>query len=83
MIWLGNNNDNNNNPTYPNGWPKKRPPWSKKTPKKEPPLQQLQTHNLPTDDIKNTIGTTKGGDLLSANKPQAVPWETEMTSQWN
>ena len=39
-----------------NGRRKERPPWSKKIPKKEPPQpkKKLQTHNVPTDDVKNT-----------------------------
>ena len=36
---------------YSNGWQKERPPGSKKTP------QQLQTHNVPIDDVEITAGT--------------------------
>ena len=35
--------------------------------------KQLQTHNLPTNDVENTNGTNKGKDLLLANKPWIVP----------
>ena len=44
-------------------------------------LKQLQTHNLPTDDVKNINGTHKRRDLLLANKQQIVPWETERMPQ--
>ena len=43
--------------------------------------KQLQTHNLPTDDVKNVISTNKGRDLLLANKPRIVPWGTERMPQ--
>ena len=39
--------------------------------------KQLQTDNLPTNDVKNTNKTNKGKDLLLANKPRIVPWRTE------
>ena len=35
---------------------KERPPWSKKTPKKNTP-KQLQTHNVLGDGVENTNGT--------------------------
>ena len=31
-------------------------------------LKQLQTHNLPTDDVENIYSTNQGSDLLLANK---------------
>ena len=34
--------------------------------------KQLQTHNLPTNDVENTNSTNKGKDLLFANKPRIV-----------
>ena len=39
--------------------------------------KQLQTNNVPTDEVESTNGTNKGGDLLLANKPQTAPWGTE------
>ena len=36
--------------------------------------RQLQTHNLPTDDVEKINITKKGRDLLLANKTQIVPW---------
>ena len=53
----------------PNG-PKQRN-WSK----------QLQTDNLPTNDVENTNSTNKGKDLILANKPRIVPWRTERMPQ--
>ena len=47
------------------------PPWFKKTHKKQPP-QQLQTLNVPANDVENTIGKNKGGDFLFANKSRTV-----------
>ena len=42
--------------TYPNGWPKERPHWSRGTLSREPP-KQLGTHNMPTDQMeKSTYG---------------------------
>ena len=34
--------------------------------------KQLQTHNLPTDDVENIKSTNKGRDLQLANKPRIV-----------
>ena len=52
---------------------------------KDPPQRnrpkQLQTHNLPIDDVENIYSTKKGGDLLLANKPRIVPWETKRMPQ--
>ena len=39
--------------------------------------QQLQTRDVSTDDVKNTNGTNKEGDLLLANKPRTVSRRTE------
>ena len=30
--------------------------------RKEPPYKQLQSHNVPTNDMENTNGTNKGRD---------------------
>ena len=35
--------------------------------------KQLQTQNLPTDDMENINSTNKGRDLLLSNKPQILP----------
>ena len=43
--------------------------------------KQLQTHNLPTNDVENINSTNKGRDLLLANKPWFVPWWTEWMLQ--
>ena len=43
--------------------------------------EQLQIHNLPTDNVENIIGTNKGRDLLLANKPGIVSWRTERMLQ--
>ena len=34
--------------------------------------KQLQTHNLPSNDVENANGTNKGRDLFLANKLQIV-----------
>ena len=52
-----------------NGWSKERPP------KRNRP-QQLQAHNVPTDDVENRNGTNHG-DLLFANKLRTVHQKTE------
>ena len=46
-------------------------------------FQQLQTHNVPTDDVENTDGTNYSGDLLFGNKPKTVPRITERMPQRN
>ena len=43
--------------------------------------KQLQTHNLPTNDVENTNSTNKGKDLLFAKKPWIVSWRTGRTPQ--
>ena len=43
--------------------------------------EQLQTHNLPTNDVGNTNSRNKGNDLLLVNKPRFIPWRTERMSQ--
>ena len=48
-----------------------------KDPNKGTTPKQLQTHNLPTNDVENINSTNKGRDLLLANKPRFVPWRTE------
>ena len=35
--------------------------------------QQLQTLNVPIDNVENINSTNKGRDLLRVNKPQIVP----------
>ena len=43
--------------------------------------KQLQTHNLPTDDVANINSTRKGRDLLLTNQQQIVPRGTERMPQ--
>ena len=43
--------------------------------------KQLQTHNLPIDDVENINSTNKGIDLLLTNKLQIVTWGTERMLQ--
>ena len=50
-------------------------------PPKESRPKQLQTYNLPTDDVENINSTNKGRDLLLANKLRIVPWRTERMPQ--
>ena len=52
-----------------------------KDPTKRNRSKQLQTHNVPTDDVENTNDTTKGRDLLLVNKLQIVPRGTERMLQ--
>ena len=52
-----------------------------KRPKQRNRPKQLQTHNLPTDDMENIYSTNKGRNLLLANKPRIVPWGTERMLQ--
>ncbi len=44
-----------------------------KGPKQRNRPKQLQTHNLPTEDVENINSTNKGRDLQLANKPRSVP----------
>ena len=44
-----------------------------KGPKQRNRPKQLQTHNLPSDDVENINSTNKERDLLLANKPWFVP----------
>ena len=44
-----------------------------KGPKQMNRPKQLQTHNLPTNDVVNINSTNKGRDLLLSNKPGIVP----------
>ena len=46
-----------------------------KGPKQRNSSKQLQTNNLPANDVKNTNGTNKRKDLLFTNKPRIVPCE--------
>ena len=48
-----------------------------KGPKQRNCHKQLQTHNLPTNDVENINNTNKGRDLQLANKSRFVPWRTE------
>ena len=52
-----------------------------KRPKQRNCSKQLQTDNLPLNDVENTNSTNKGKDLLLANKPRIVPWRTERMPQ--
>ena len=52
-----------------------------KGPKQKKRLKQLQTHNLPTDDVENINSTNKGRYLLLANKSRFVSWRTEKMLQ--
>ena len=52
-----------------------------KGPKQRNCPKQLQTHNLPTDDVENIHHTNKGRDLLLANKPWIVLWGAERMLQ--
>ena len=63
--WIGANKKQ----TYPNGWPKEKPP-DPATPKNRH-LQPL-THNVPANDVENANNTNKRGDLLFVNKPRTV-----------
>ena len=47
--------------------------WIQEAPPQRNHSKQLQTHNLPTDDVENIHWTNKWTDLLLANKPQIVP----------
>ena len=52
-----------------------------KGPKQRNRPKQLQTHNLPTNDVENINNTNKGRDLLLANKLRFVPWRAERMLQ--
>ena len=54
-----------------------------KGPKQRNRPKQLQTHNLPTDNVENINITNKGIDLQLANKPQFVSWRTGRILQRN
>ena len=43
--------------------------------------KQLQTHNLPTDDVENINSKNTGRDLLLAYSPLIVTWVTERMPQ--
>ena len=42
---------------------------------------KLMAHNLPTDNVENTIGTDKGENSLFAKKPRRRPRGTERMVQ--
>ena len=52
-----------------------------KGPKQRNCSKQLQTNNLPTNDVENTNSTNKGKYLLLANKPRIASWRTERIQQ--
>ena len=52
-----------------------------KGPLQENRLKQLQTHNLPANDLENINSTNKGRDLLLAKKQWIVPLATERVPQ--
>ena len=52
-----------------------------KGPKQRNRSKPLQTHILPTDDVENINSTSKGRDLLLANKPWVIPWGAERMPQ--
>ena len=52
----------------------------KRMPKRNRP-QQLQTHNMSTDDVEYTHCTLQGGDLQFANKQQTISRGTESMLQ--
>ena len=52
-----------------------------KGPKQRHCSKQLQTYNLPTDDIENINCRNKGGVLLLANKLRTVLWGAERILQ--
>ena len=45
------------------------------------PANQLQTNNLPKDDVENTNSTKKRRDLQLGNQPRIVLWGTERILQ--
>ena len=51
----------------------------KRPPKRNP--KQLQTHYVPTYNVKNTTGTNKGRYLFLDDRPRIVPWGTERILQ--
>ena len=55
----------------------------RKGPSQRKTLKQLQTHNLPSDNVENINCTNKGRDSLLANEPQIVHWRTESMPQRN
>ena len=53
----------------------------KRTPKRNPPSQQKQIHNMPTDDIENTNSTNQSGDLLFIISCGLIPEEQKGTKR--
>ena len=56
--------------------PRKDQPDSKTSPRTKH-SSQLQTHNVPTEDVENPNSTNKDGDLLFVYKPRIVPRGTK------
>ena len=52
-----------------------------KEPKQMNNFKQLQTDNLPTNDVENSSSTNKRKDLQLINKPRILPKRTEMMLQ--
>ena len=52
-----------------------------KRPKQRNRPKQLQTHNLPTNNVENINSANRGRYLLLANKPRIFPWRTERMLQ--
>ena len=52
-----------------------------KGPKQRNCSKQLQTDNLPTNDVENSNSTNKRKDLLLAYKPRIVSWRAERMPQ--
>ena len=52
-----------------------------KGPKQKKYSEQLQTDNLPINDVENTNSTNMGKDLLLTNKLRIVPRQTERMPQ--
>ena len=52
-----------------------------KRPSKRNRPKQLQTNNVPTDDVENFSSINKEIDSLIVNKPRIVPWGIERMPQ--
>ena len=52
-----------------------------KEPKQRNRPKQLQTYNLPIEDVENINSTNKGRDLVLANNLLLVSWRTERVPQ--
>ena len=73
--WLSKWTDASKKQIYPIGWQKERPPDPKWPPKRNHP-QQLQTYNVPIDDVENTIDTNLGRDLQFAKEQKGYHKKT-------